>query len=357
MLAKDIMLQKINRFRLWFCLYLISFALFAFSPYLKNIYASNNKSIHLDSSPPQNLRSEQTFQGNSSSKEKVRGFSVGVNVDLVMMYTSVFDKNGHFISGLQKDKFDVYEDGVRQEITSFSQEDVPISMGIIIDTSSSMDDKIEQVNRAAHAFIQANNRQDEVFLVGFNDEVELLQPFTNDIDEITDALENAVITGGTALYDAVFLGVEEAGRGEKSKKAIVVITDGEDRDSTYSLNELVASIQESDVQIFMVGFLGEIPKRSLFGRWTKSPAEKGREALERIAEETGGKSYFPVDISEIHNIVSEIALELRNQYSIGYLSNNHDRDGSWRRVVIRLDPDAVSNPQLRYRRGYYAPKD
>ncbi len=351
------MLQKIDRPGLWFPLMLSCLAFFTFSPYLKTIYASNNKPIHLASNPQQSPLSEQKFQDDSRSKEKVRGFSVGVNVDLVMMYTSVFDKNGRFISGLEKEHFKVYEDGVSQQISSFSQEDIPISMGIIIDTSSSMDDKIEQVNRAAHAFIQANNRQDEVFLVGFNDEVELLQPFTNDIDEITDALENAVITGGTALYDAIFLGVQEAGRGQKSKKAIVVITDGEDRDSVYSLNELVASIQESEVQIFMVGFLGEIPKRSLFGRWTKSPAEKGRDALERIAEGTGGRAYFPEDISEIHNIVSEIAHELRNQYSIGYVSNNHDRDGSWRRVVIRLDPDAVSDPELRYRRGYYAPKD
>ncbi len=285
-----------------------------------------------------------------------KGYTIGVNVDFVLMYTSVFDKSGRFVSGLKKDDFKVYEDGVSQSITSFSQEDVPVSMGILLDLSGSMRGKIDQVNKAAVAFIKASNPQDQVFLIGFNEEVELLQDFTSDIDEITDSLDNTVVTGGTSLYDAVYLGVQKAHTGNKAKKAVVVITDGEDHDSYYKLDELVAKVQESDVQVFCVGFLNAIPEKGLFGRWSKSVPEKARDALIRIAEETGGKAFFPDKVTDIHSIVSEIASELRNQYSIGYFSSNAARDGSFRRVKIEIAGSAATNNHLRYRRGYYAPK-
>ncbi|MBN2243813.1 MAG: VWA domain-containing protein [Acidobacteria bacterium] len=352
------MLQKTDRFRLGWKLFFSFLALSLFYPYLMNLYALDIKDTHLIYDRNPQYFAKQAFLQGKDTGGKSGGRKFGVNVDLVMMYTSVFDKNGHFISGLEKKDFNVYEDGVRQEIASFSREDVPVSMGIILDLSGSMEKKIDRINSAAGAFIQASNPQDEVFLVGFNDEVELLQEFTSDIDEITDALDNAVVMGGTALYDAVYLGVEEARKGKKEKKAIVVITDGEDLDSAYTLNELIASVQEADVQIFSVGFLNELPDKGIFGGlFKKSAVEKARDALERISGETGGKAFFPEDVSVIHRIVAEIAHELRNQYSIGYLSSNTERDGSWRRVVIRLDNGIAEDPQLRYRRGYYAPKN
>jgi Ca-activated chloride channel family protein len=285
-----------------------------------------------------------------------KGYTIGVNVDLVLMYTSVFDKNGRFISGLKKDSFKVYEDGVEQKISSFSQEDVPVSMGILLDLSGSMRGKIDQVNKAALAFIKASNPQDQVFLIGFNDQVELLQDFTSDIDEITDALDNTVVTGGTALYDAIYLGVQKSHSGSKPKKAVVVITDGEDRDSYYKLDELIAKVQESDVQVFCVGFLNPVGDKGLFGHWSKSVPEKAHDALQKIAEETGGKAFFPDKLTDIHTVVSEIASELRSQYSIGYFSSNSARDGSFRRVKIEIPGSNPSITHVRYRRGYYAPK-
>lgn len=288
---------------------------------------------------------------------KQKGFTIGVNVDLVVIHTSVYDKNGIFIGGLKKDNFRVYEDGIAQAVSSFSQEDVPISLGLILDTSGSMRTKIELVNKAALAFIRASNPEDQVFLVGFNDQVELLEDYTSDIDTITDALDNVVVTGGTALYDAIFLGVQKAQNGVKPKKAIVVITDGEDRDSYYKLDELVSKVQESDVQVYCVGFLNQVPDKGLFGRWSKSVPEKAHDALIRISEETGGKAFFPQKIAEINTIVAEIAHELRNQYSIGYVSSNTARDGSYRRVKIALEPVSLSSSNhTRYRRGYFAPK-
>jgi len=285
-----------------------------------------------------------------------KGYTIGVNVDLVLMYTSVFDKGGHFVAGLKKDNFKVFEDGVQQSLTSFSQEDVPVSMGILLDLSGSMRSKIDQVNKAALAFIRASNPRDQVFLIGFNDEVELLQDYTSDIDEVTDALENTIVTGGTALYDAVYLGVQKAHTGAKPKKAIVVITDGEDRDSYYKLDELLAKVQESDVQVFSVGLIDDVPDKGFFGRWSKSAPEKAHDALQKMSEETGGKAFFPNKLTDIHTIVAEIASDLRSQYSLGYFSSNAARDGSFRRVKIELNGQGASNISARYRRGYFAPK-
>ncbi|MEJ2247414.1 MAG: VWA domain-containing protein [Acidobacteriota bacterium] len=351
--------RPINRFRprleaaLPFLAFLV---LITISDYLKNTYAINAYVIHSYPTSVQNADFNQNLLSAQESGREQGGYKVGVKVDLVMMYTSVFDKNSHFISDLKKEDFNLYEDGVLQEIAYFSQEDTPISLGIILDLSGSMMGRIEQVHRAARAFIEASNPSDEVFLIGFNDEVELLQPFTNDIDEISDALENAIVTGDTALYDAIYLGVQEAHKGKKSKKAVVVISDGVDRMSAYSLNELVSFVQESDVQIYSI-FLNELPEEGFFGRWRKTEGERALDALKRISQESGGKAHIPSQDNTIYNIVAEIASELRSQYSIGYFSSNDKSDGSWRRVVIKLDSDTISNPQLRYRRGYYAPKD
>jgi len=325
-------------------------------PLLTYIYSQTTKETHKvewrDSSAKSGVQSKVP-QG---SPEQHKGYRIGVNVDLVLMYASVFDKSGHFVSGLSRNSFKVYEDGVEQEVVSFAQEDVPVSLGIVLDLSGSMRPKIERVNRAALAFIQASNPQDQVFLIGFNDEAELLQDFTSDIDEISDALQNTVVMGSTALYDAVYLAVQKAHTGTKSKKAIVVITDGEDRDSSYTLDQLVSKVQESDVAVFCVGFLNSVSEKSIFGLWSKSASEKVHDALKRISDETGGKAFFPDAVTDIHQIVSEIAGELRSQYSIGYFSSNVARDGSWRRVTIRLDHSLASANQIRYRRGYYAPK-
>jgi len=288
------------------------------------------------------------------TRERQKGYTIGVNVDLVVVHTTVLDKSGHFISGLKKEDFRIYEDGIGQTINLFSQEDVPVSLGIVIDTSGSMRNKIDNVNRAALAFIKASNPEDEVFLIGFNDQVELLEDYTSDLEEIADALDNIVVSGGTALYDAIHLAVEKAQKGIKPKKAIILITDGEDRDSYYKLEEMTAKVQESDVQVYSVGFLNPVPDKGLFGRWSKSVPEKAREALQLISEDTGAKAFFPQKVTDISQIVSEVAYELRNQYSIGYVSSNTARDGSYRRVKVEIDPAKAAGRLVRYRRGYTA---
>jgi len=296
------------------------------------------------------------LESKSPQGEKPKDFRIGINVDLVVIHTSVTDKNGMFVTGLKKENFRLFEDNIAQAIQSFSQEDVPVSLGIVIDTSGSMRDKIDKVNQAALAFIKASNPDDEEFLIGFNSEVELLEDFTSDIDLITDTLNNTIVTGGTALYDAIYLAVQKAQTGSKPKKAIILITDGEDRDSYYKLDEMVAKVQESDVQVYSVGFLNAAPDKGLFGRWSKSEPEKAQDALKRISEETGARAFFPKDISEIDKIVAQVAHELRSQYSISYTSSNAVRDGTWRRVRVALDLPIAPSLHVRYRSGYFAAK-
>jgi VWFA-related protein len=296
------------------------------------------------------------LESKSPQGEKPKDFRIGVNVDLVVIHTSITDKNGMFVTGLKKEDFRLFEDNVAQSIQSFSQEDVPISLGIVIDTSGSMRSKIDKVNRAALAFIKASNPDDEEFLIGFNSEVELLEDFTSDIDMISDTLNNTIVTGGTALYDAIYLAVQKAQTGSKPKKAIILITDGEDKDSYYKLDEIVAKVQESDVQIFSIGFTNAIPEKGLFGRWSKSEPEKAQDALKRISDETGARAFFPKDLSEIDGIVAQVARELRSQYSISYTSSNQARDGTWRRVRISLNLPIASSLHVRYRSGYFSAK-
>ena len=287
-------------------------------------------------------------------EDDLPGFRIGVRVDLVSLHASVLDKVGHFVPGLDRSRFRILEDGVEQKLESFVQEDVPMSMGIVLDLSGTMLGKIEQVKRAAMAFIQAGNPDDEFFLIGFNDEVELLQDYTSDHDELQDALENTVVVGKTHLYDAIYLGVEKAHRGTKPKRALVVVTDGDDDTSFYQLKELIAKIQKSDVQVFCIGVIDEIPKRTIWGKWSDARAKRNYEALVNIAEETGGSAFFPRDIAKIHEIVAEIARDLRGQYNFSYFSSNPARDGAFRQIKIEL-VDKKSDMKIRHRRGYFAP--
>jgi Ca-activated chloride channel family protein len=310
--------------------------------------------------PPKTNAQEQPSAKNKAAVYDSSGlpeFRVGVKVDLVALYASVADKNNHFVSGLEQGRFRVMEDGVEQKIESFAQENVPVSMGIVLDLSGSMRGKIEQVNRAALVFIQAGNPGDEFFLIGFNDDVELLQDYTSDIDEIRDALENTVVAGKTHLYDAIYLGVEKAQKGTRSKKALVVITDGNDDTSYYTLKELTGKIQEADVQVFCVGLLDDMPNKGIFSRWSNSESRKYHDALVRISEETGGNAFFPRDTSELRGIVDEIARDLRGQYSIGYFSSNPARDGAYRTVKIELTGKKDNDIKIRHRRGYFAPEN
>jgi Ca-activated chloride channel homolog len=287
--------------------------------------------------------------------KQAKNYTVNVDVQLVELPVSVLDKDGHPVSGLQKDDFQVFEDGVLQEISLFKHEDVPVSVGLVIDNSGSMRNKRERVNSAALTFAKESNPEDETFIVNFDDAAYLEQDFTSSIDDLIKSLSSLDTRGETALYDAVYLSAEHLNDATKDKKALLLISDGEDNTSKYSLDKVLAKLRQSKATVYAIGLLEENDARGRVFR--KSPTTKAREALEKLAETTGGRAYFPKSVDEVGELCRRIAHDLRNHYTLGYTPSNKTLDGSWRKISVRLNPPkTVSTVTVRAKEGYYAPK-
>jgi VWFA-related protein len=270
---------------------------------------------------------------------------------LVVLPTTVMDKNGHLVTTLPREAFTVLENGVQQEIKQFKREDVPVSMGLIIDNSGSMREKRAKVEAAALALVKASNPEDEVFIVNFNDEAFLDNPhgkdFTNDVKEMEDALTRIDSRGGTAMRDAIRMSIDHVKeKAHKDKKVLVVVTDGNDNSSVVSLEDLVKAAQQSEVLIYSVGLLTEEERRE---------AKRAQKALEALAEATGGETFFPRDVSEVERIAAQVAHDIRNQYTIAYTSTNQAMDGSYRQIKVTVK--AAGSPTVHARSGYYATPD
>jgi VWFA-related protein len=267
---------------------------------------------------------------------------------LVVCHTTVTDKDGRLVTSLPKEAFHVMEDGVPQEITVFKSEDIPVSIGLIVDNSGSMRDKRARVEAAALALVKDSNPEDEVFIVNFNDEAFLVTPpgqdFTSDTKELERLLKTIDSRGGTAMRDAVRMAIDYVkAKGHKDKLVLVVVTDGNDNESVGALDALVKAAQQSDVLIYCVGLLGgEAP----------GEAVKARRALTDLATATGGETFFPDDVSEVDRIAHQVARDVRNQYTIEYTPSNAVMDGSYRRIKVTVD--APGNPMVRTRSGYWA---
>jgi Ca-activated chloride channel homolog len=279
-------------------------------------------------------------------------FTLNVDVGLVQLPVSVLDRQLRLVPGLKKDDFRIFEDGVAQTITVFNREDVPLSVGLVIDNSGSMNNKRSRVNAAALAFIRANNPEDETFIVNFDQETYIEQDFTNNINDLIHALSGLNTRGETALYDAVYLSADHLQNGKRDKKALVVISDGEDTASRYTLPKVVEALRKSNVTLYAIGLLEERDGR----RRRRSPAQTAREALQEFASVTGGQAYFPKSLDEVEEICKRIAHDLRNQYSIGYFSSNKNLDGAWRKVTVTLNTKNSSQTTVRTKPGYYAPR-
>lgn len=245
---------------------------------------------------------------------------------------------------LPQSAFQVFENGVRQEIKSFRKEDVPVSLGLIIDSSASMTDKRARVAAAAMALVQSSNPEDEVFIVNFDESPSLSVDFTSDIMKMRKGLAKIDSRGGTAMRDALRSAIEHLkGRDKKEKKVLVVVTDGNDNSSAASLDTVIRAAQQSEVLIYSVGLLSDETPRE---------AEKAKRALDAIALATGGQTHYPKDVSEIDRIAPQIARELRNQYIVTYSPANQALDGSFRQIRLLVDNPSVS--KVRTRSGYYA---
>jgi Ca-activated chloride channel homolog len=264
---------------------------------------------------------------------------------LVVLNVSVFDRDGKVVKDLGKSAFTVYENGEKQTVKDFRQDDVPISLGLIIDTSASMTDKRDRVASAALAMVKASNPEDEVFIINFNESVKLANDFTNNTKDLEKALRNLDAKGETAMRDALLLGNEHLRhRAHRDKKVLLVVTDGEDNSSAETQAHLVEDAQKNDVIIYAIGLLGAEEPES---------AARAKKQLTELTQQTGGQSWFPNDVAEIANITPEIAHEIRNQYVLAYTPTNLATDGSFRRVRVDVDlPGAV----VRTRAGYYAPR-
>jgi Ca-activated chloride channel homolog len=267
------------------------------------------------------------------------------DVDEVVLYATVVDPHNRMVNSLGRNDFTVYEDGQPQKITSFRKEDVPVSLGIIIDNSGSMRGKRNAVNQASLNLVRASNPQDEVFIVNFNDEAYLDQDFTSNIESLREGLEHIEARGGTAMYDAVVAASDHLAKGAKQqKKVLLVVTDGEDNASRDSLEEAVHRVQgDAGPTVYTIGLLDN-----------DRQAKRARRALERLALETGGVAYFPKDLSEVDDISKSVAHDIRNQYTIGYKPSRPQSEGGFRQVKVEAHGDGRTKLQVRTRSGYYA---
>jgi Ca-activated chloride channel homolog len=266
------------------------------------------------------------------------------DVEEVLLHATVIDDKQRMVTSLDQNAFTVFEDGKPQVIKSFRHEDVPISLGIVIDNSGSMREKRAKVAKAAVNLVKASNPQDEVFVVNFSDEYYLDQPFTNKVNLLQDALEKYETRGGTALYDAVVASADELKKhGKLQKKILFVVTDGEDDASRESLEQAVRRLQEENgPTVYAIGVLGEERQR------------RAKRALETMAERTGGIAFFPRSLEEVDSISSAVARDIRNQYTIGYKPTTPKSVGGYRSIRVDAKARGFGKLTVRTRRGYYA---
>ena len=269
---------------------------------------------------------------------------IKIDTELVNLNVRVVDRNNRSINDLQQKDFKIFEDGNLQQIDFFSKSEVPTNYALVIDNSGSLRQQLDKVIEAGKILVNTNRPDDETMLIRFvgRDKISIEQEFTPNKADLNDALDNLFVEGGqTAIIDAVYLAVENVEQYEASKKiddrkrrALILVTDGEDRNSFYNEKQLFDLLKESEVQIYVVGFVDELSKES--GFIGKSPQSKAKAFLERLAADSGGKAYFPTSTAELPGLAKEISNELRTQYSIGYLPSNDRKDGTYRSIKVSV---------------------
>lgn len=265
-------------------------------------------------------------------------------VQEVVLHATVVDQRSRLVTNLNQNDFTVYEDGQAQQITNFKREDIPVSIGILIDNSGSMRDKRQAVNTAALDLVKGSNNEDEVFIVNFSDEAIIDADLTSDVNKMKEGLEQVDSRGGTALYDAVVASSDYlAKKGRRDKKVLLIVTDGEDNASTDTLEQAVRRVQDdSGPMIYSIGILGGDHEK------------RAKRALEQLAIQTGGVAFFPKDLSEVDQIARAVARDIRSQYSIFYRPTRPQEQGGFRQVKVDAHAPGYGHLQVRTRSGYYA---
>jgi Ca-activated chloride channel family protein len=293
-----------------------------------------------------------------AGETKRREYTINVDVNMVVLHATVLDKKGRMVNDLKQDDFRVYEDGTLQKLAVFTHADIPVTLGIVIDDSGSMREKRQAVNASALTFVKTSNPQDQVFVVNFNDVYYLDTPgeFASNIEDLKAALDKIDSRGGTALYDAVYASLDHVKLGNRDKKVLLAITDGEDNSSRYSFEELLRYAQKSNAVIYTIGLLGSEEPGGLF-KIHSGGSRRAAKILEKLAEATGGQAYFPKSLDEVEGTCQQVARDIRNQYTLAYYPTNTKKDGTFRNV--RVDATHLRAREklvVRTRPGYYAPK-
>ncbi len=270
--------------------------------------------------------------------------------ELVLVNTTVTDPYRRLVTGLEKDNFALFEDGVEQEVTKFSSEDVPVSIGVVFDMSGSMSDKVGKARQSAIQFLRTANPQDEFTLVSFNERAELTSRFTSSVEDLQTRMMYTVARGRTALLDAVYLGLSQMRSAHNAKKALLIISDGGDNHSRYNEHDVRNFVKEADVQIYAMGIF-DMPG------YAKTDEEReGPSLLAELCDLTGGRVFKVDNMDDLPDIATKIGMELRNQYVLGYAPSNKTSDGRWRKIKVKVHPPRGLPPLTVYSRtGYFGP--
>jgi Ca-activated chloride channel homolog len=276
------------------------------------------------------------------------------DVELVVLHVTVADDRGEFVADLPQGNFRVFEQNIEQKLSFFSRDDIPVTMGLVIDNSGSMREKRDQVNAAAMTFVRTSNPQDEAFVVNFNDEYYLDTDgdFTSDQANLHDALSRIDTRGSTALYDAVIGSLAHLKKGHKDKRVLLLVTDGEDTASEKTFEDTIKAAEESNATIYAIGVYSQDDLEH-----DKKMVRRSKKVLSQLAEATGGEAFYPDNLSQVTPICEQVAREIRNQYTLGYYPVNTTRDGSFRPVQVKvIPPNGRGKLSVRTRTGYFAPK-
>jgi Ca-activated chloride channel family protein len=276
-------------------------------------------------------------------------FKLNVNVDLTEVHVSVTDENDRPVGNLKKENFRVFEDRTEQKISIFKHEDIPISLGLVLDNSRSIEPRKQRLDAAALSFVRKSNPEDETFVIHFDDTARVNRDFTDSIPLLEETLANVKPFGQTAIYDALILAADQMERAKHTKKAILLITDGVDNSSRHTLDEAIDRLKRSHAAVYTVGLL------------SMSGGQAAEYSLVRLAEASGGRAFFPNDIDEARMYMERVARDLREQYTLGYVPTNQLRNGRWRSVRVEVVPSPGMSAKMKfhanYRHGYYGPKD
>jgi Ca-activated chloride channel homolog len=279
-----------------------------------------------------------------------RETAIRVETQLVLINVTVTDPMNRFVTGLEKEHFQLYEDKKLQEVSQFSSEDAPLSIGLVFDASGSMGSKLQKSRLAAAQLFKTANPEDEFFLIHFNDRPELTVPFTTNTEEIQNRLTFTQAKGRTALLDGVYMAMNHMKKARNPRKAIIILSDGGDNSSRYTESEIKNAVREADVQIYAIGIF------EAMGRARTAEEMAGPGLLNELSESTGGRHFAVENVNELPDIAAKIGIELRNQYVLGYAPANTVRDGKYRKVQVKLkQPRGLPPLRAFYRLGYYAP--